>query len=258
MKKKRVVYYKDEMNDEFSSAVITPRKIDGAYRYERDGFFGKMAHFFFYRIVAVPLAFVYLKIKFSHKIIGREKLKQAVGRPCFVYGNHTQPTADALIPTFVTHPRDAFVIVHPANVSMPVLGRITPYIGALPLPDNMEAARNFARVIEKRTGEKKPIFIYPEAHIWPYYTGIRPFSEQSFCYPIKYRTPVFCFTNVYKKRKFGVPRIETYVDGPFYADETLPHAERKKALRDAVYDKMKERSLLSDTEYIEYRKESGI
>ena len=34
MKKKnpiKTVYYKDELNDEFSSAVITPKKIDGDY-----------------------------------------------------------------------------------------------------------------------------------------------------------------------------------------------------------------------------------
>lgn len=49
MKKKnpiKTVYYKDELNDEFSSAVITPKKIDGDYRYERDNFPGKLAHFF--------------------------------------------------------------------------------------------------------------------------------------------------------------------------------------------------------------------
>ena len=35
MDKRKVIYYTDELNDEFSTAVITPRKIDGDYIYDR-------------------------------------------------------------------------------------------------------------------------------------------------------------------------------------------------------------------------------
>lgn len=260
MKKKnpiKTVYYKDELNDEFSSAVITPKKIDGDYRYERDNFPGKLAHFFWYRIIAIPLAVCYLKLVFRHRIVNRKCLKKFRRQACFLYGNHTQPTADALIPTFLTHPRNAYIIVHPNNVSMPFLGRITPYLGALPLPDDLAAARNFQAVLNKRVGEGAPVYIYPEAHIWPYYTGIRPFSEQSFHYPVKYGTPVFCFTNTYQHRRFSSrPRLVTYVDGPFYPNEALPLRERKKELRDRVYACMCRRSRMSDVVRIEYRKEN--
>lgn len=252
----KTVYYRDEKNDEFSDAQIEPRKIDGSYRYDRDTFFGRLAHFFWYRIVAVPLAFCYLHLSFSHRMVNRKAIS-TVGRACFVYGNHTQPTADALIPTFLSHPHDAYVLVHANNVSMPVLGKITPYLGALPLPDDLEATRNFQAILEKRVGENAPIFIYPEAHIWPYYTGIRPFSDQSFFYPVKYGTPVFCFTNTYQRRRFSNrPKLVTYVDGPFYPDESLPVRERRKALREQVYACMCERSKKSDVVRIEYCKET--
>ena len=36
MKEKKVIYYTDELNDEFSSAKITPIKIDGNYKYNRN------------------------------------------------------------------------------------------------------------------------------------------------------------------------------------------------------------------------------
>jgi hypothetical protein len=68
---------------------------------------------------------------------------------------------------------------------MPYLGRVTPYMRGLPLPDDMAATRNFTSAIEKRIDEGAAVFIYPEAHIWPYYTGIRPFGDASFSYPIK-------------------------------------------------------------------------
>ena len=251
-----VIYYRNELEDEFSTAVITPKVIDGSYPYDRTKGLGRIACFFWHRIVAMPIAYCYLKLKFRHKIVGRKALKQAKKQGFFIYGNHTQIIGDALIPTFVRFPHDAYVIVHPNNVSMPYLGRVTPYMGALPLPDGKEAARNFIAIIEKRLAQKKAIFIYPEAHIWPYYTGIRPFTDASFFYPVKYNTPVFCFTNTYQKRKRSKnPRIVTYVDGPFYPDEALPPRARRQKLRDEVLARMTERSRLSDCTIIEYRKQ---
>ena len=94
MKEKRtVIYYKDELLDEFSTAVITPKKIGDDWVYIHTSLFKKFTHFFWYRIVATPLAFLYLKIKFHHKTVGREKLK-ACGSGYFLYGNHTQDIGD--------------------------------------------------------------------------------------------------------------------------------------------------------------------
>lgn len=249
----RRIVYRDEKNDEFSTAEIEAKRIDGSYRYERTDGIRMIPHIFWYRCVAVPLAFFFLKLKFRHKIVGRKKLKEAKKKGYFIYGNHTQIVADALIPTFICFPRDASVIVHPNNVSMPFLGRITPYMGALPLPDDMDAARNFSAIIKKRIEEKRAVFIYPEAHIWPYYTRIRPFGDDSFSYPIKYATPVFCFTNTYQKKgKRKHPRLVSYIDGPFYPDASLPLRERRKRLRDEVYGAMSKRAELSDLEWIEY------
>ncbi len=251
---KKTVYFSDERNDEFSKARITPRVIDGTYRYKRDGSaVGRAACFFLHRIVAKPIAFAYLKIRFRHKIIGKERLADCGG--CFIYGNHTQAVADALIPTFVAGTRGSHVIVHAANVSIPVLGRLTPYMGAIPLPDTREAARSFNAAVSDRIGEGCAVFIYPEAHIWPYYTGIRNFPSDSFSYPVKTGAPVFCFTNVYKKRgrRPNSVRIVTYVDGPFFPDASLPISERRDELCRRVYDCMTERASESDAVVIEYR-----
>ena len=70
----KVIYYKDELNDEFSSAEITPRKIGGDYKYERNSVLDKILHFILYRIVAIPVAFCYLKLKFGHKIVNRQAI----------------------------------------------------------------------------------------------------------------------------------------------------------------------------------------
>lgn len=254
-KQQPCIYYEDELNDEFSTAQITPKVIDGDYRYIRDGFWGRVSHVFWYQVVAKPLAKLYLACKFSHRIVRMDTQTEKPAGGYFLYGNHTQAVADALIPTMITRPKDIYVIVHPNNVSMPVLGRITPSLGALPLPGNMAATRHFIRALEQRIAEGCAIGIYPEAHIWPYYTGIRPFSDQSFYYPVKYQVPVYCFTNTYQvNRPKGKVRMVTYVDGPFYPDAELPRGKQQADLRERVYRTMQKRAENSNIEVIRYVK----
>ena len=256
MDKRKVIYYQDELNDEFSVAQITPKVIDGSYVYDYTSPWKKFTHVFWYRIVAAPLAISYTKLCFHHKIIGKKLLKAQKDTGVFLYGNHTQDIGDALIPNILNLSKDTYVIVHPNNVSMPILGAVTPSLGAIPLPDDREAYRNFLKIIDKRIGEKRQIVIYPEAHIWPYYTGIRPFSDDSFHYPVKANVPAFCFTNTYQKRRFSKkPRIVTYIDGPFYPDPALPVRARRKDLRDRIYRQMCERAKLSTVVTIQYIKQ---
>ena len=97
------------------------------------------------------------------------------------------------------------------------------------------------------------ITLYPEAHIWPQYTGIRPFGAAAFHYPAETGKPVFTFTTTWQKRKL-IPGARTvvYVDGPFLPDMSLPMDLRKQALRDAAFNAMTERAKNSDYEKIRY------
>ncbi len=251
--KRKVIYYSDELHDEFSVAQIEPRHIGSDYVYVHTSLFKRFTRFFWYRVVATPIAFLYCKCVFGHRIKGARKLKKAKGRGFFMYGNHTQDIADAFIPSLVTFPTSVYVIVHPNNVSMPLLGRITPSLGALPIPDNVIAYRSFKEAITTRINEGHCVTVYPEAHIWPYYTGIRPFADTSFDYPAKLGAPVFAFTNTYRKRRFfRHPRIVTCIDGPFCPDMEKTVRKRRRELRDKVYDAMCRRAKLSDHVQIKY------
>ncbi len=257
MKKRKVIYYTDPLNDEFSKAQITPKVIDGSYVYCHDSAWKRFTHLFWYRGIFTLPAILYTKLVFGQRTVGGEKLKLYRKQGYFLYGNHTQDLGDAFLPNTLNLPKHNYIIVHPNNVSMPVLGRLTPSLGALPLPDDMAANRNFVGAVERRIREGHCVVIYPEAHIWPYYTGIRPFSDASFIYPIKWNTPVFCFTNTYQKRKHRKrPRIVTYVDGPFFPDESLGPRDRRRVLRDTVYETMRERAKASNAVVIQYLPQS--
>lgn len=251
----KTVYYTDEQKDEFADDNITPRIIDENYRYVDDRLWWRICRFVSYRLIAMPIAFLYCKISLHSTFRNLDVLRQVKNTGCFVYGNHTQQIGDPFLPNLGLFPRSVFVIVHPNNVSMPVLGRITPYLGALPLPSNMKAMRNFRNAIRIRIEQKKIVMVYPEAHIWPFYTGIRNFPATSMKYPVELNAPSFAMTTTYRKRRFSnKPRTVTYLDGPFWPDMELPPRARAQALRDKIYDTMIMRSKENDCEYIRYIK----
>ena len=56
MEKRRIIYYTNELEDEFSRAQIKPRVIDGSYVYLHNSPWKRFTHFFWYRLVATPIS----------------------------------------------------------------------------------------------------------------------------------------------------------------------------------------------------------
>ena len=255
MKEQKVIYYEDELNDEFSEAKIKPRKIDENYKYEHKNLLWNLSTYLVQNVISVPLKFIYVKLKFRIKYIGREKLKPYKKQGYFVYSNHTQAFADTFIVTNTIFPKRNYLIVNPENVSMKGLGNFVQQFGAIPIPNVRNGMKNFLASIKKKIQKGYSITIFPEAHIWPYYTKIRPFKTVSFRYPIELNTPTFCVTNTYQKRGKNKVKITTFVDGPFFPNGDLNNIQDKKQnLRDKVYNTMLERSKESNFEYVKYVK----
>ena len=204
---------------------------------------------------ALVFASVYLPLGLHVRIKNRRVLKQAAKTGFFLYGNHTQPIGDVVLPAAAVLPRRIYTVVSPANLSLPVLGKILPYLGALPLPSALSGAKKLQEAMAHHLQGGHPIVIYPEAHVWPYFSGVRPYSEAAFKYPVKFHAPVYCMTTTYQKRRFSKkPRLTLYLDGPFFPDDALPPKAQAAALRDAVYHCMKQRcDDHNDVEYIVYR-----
>lgn len=256
MNNKKIIYYEDELNDEFSSAKIKPKIIDENYKYIHNNIIWNICSFLMQNVISLPIKFLYSKIKFRTKVIGKEKLKNYKKQGYFIYGNHTQAFADTFLISNIVFPKRNFLIVNPENVSMKCLGNIVQMLGAIPIPSNKKAMKNFLEAIKSKIQKGYSITIFPEAHIWPYYTKIRPFKSVSFKYPIKFNTPTFCATNTYQSygKKKDKIRIVTYIDGPFFSDENLNDKEKQENLRNKIYDVMVKRSKNSNINYIEYKR----
>lgn len=256
MKNRKTIYYEDELNDEFSTAKIEPRKIDENYKYIHKNVIWNACAFLLQNVISLPIKYLYAKIKFRTKTIGKEKLKPYKKQGYFIYGNHTQAFADTFLISNAVFPKINYLIVNPENVSMKFLENAVEMLGAIPIPSNKEAMKNFLDTIEKRIKKGYSITIFPEAHIWPYYTKIRPFKSVSFKYPVKLGVPTFCMTNTYQSygKNNDKVKIVSYIDGPFLPDEGLNIKEQQENLRNKVYDAMVERSKNSNIEVIKYEK----
>lgn len=208
----------------------------------------------------IPISWIYCRAVLHVRFRGLRTIRKCChSSGCFVYANHTQPVGDAFIPICLGLGRRIHVVVSPANFGVPFLGRIIPYLGALPTASTPSGLKRFGEAIQKRIAQRRPIFIYPEAHVWPYYTGIRPFPDTSMRYPIQCDVPSYVMTTTYHKPRWGrKPRITTYIDGPFVPDPRLPPREQRAWLHRIITRTMQWRAAGSDYQYAEYiKKECG-
>lgn len=252
---KKTFYYSDELNDDFAQENIRQIHIDSNYKYIHKNPLWNILSFVVYRIIATPLAFIYSKVVFGLEFKNKEVLKQCRNTGYFMYGNHTQKVLDPFIPTLGNFPKKCHIVAHPDNVAIPVLGNFNKMMGGFPIPSDIKAAKNFLDAMDKLIQKGNVISIYPEAHVWPYYTKIRDFVSTSFKYPVKLDKPVYAFTTTYSKRKEGKkPKIIVYIDGPFYPNKELGTKKAQEELRNQVYECMCSRTKNSNEEYYKYVK----
>lgn len=250
MKEKKVRYY-CSFDDDFEHSANQSYELPDDYKWVRNDLGSRILSALIYGL-AVLFSSVYCKCFLHMKVKGRKKLKGIQGG-FFIYGNHTQPVGDVFIPALCVLPKRIYTVVSTANYGIPVIGKILPYLGALPIVGSLHGMKELSKAMEQRLKGGHPIVIYPEAHVWEYYTGIRPFPDTSFKYPVKFNCPAFAMTVTYRKSKFfRKPLMEVFLDGPFYA-EGVSVKEKAADLHSKVFSAMKQRSENSDTAYIAYK-----
>ncbi|MBE5862087.1 MAG: hypothetical protein E7295_04470 [Lachnospiraceae bacterium] len=238
---KKIVYYEDLLKDDFANNGIKPKPVADNFPFVIKNPCWILGEFFAYRIVATPIVWLIAKLGFGLRIKNKRAIRGLRGTGYYLYGNHTQNMMDAYTPTLVSFPKHAHVIVGPHAVSLPFLHYPVQLLGGIPIPDRIKGKVLFLRALSFRVKQKRTITVYPEAHIWPWYTGIRPFEDVSFTYPVKDDVPAVAFVTTYRKRKcFSMlpPLLTVTLSDPFYPDPSLNKAEARRKLRDQVYDFM--------------------
>jgi len=262
MKEKKIVYYTDERNEDFAATngKINRDRVDGSYRYSHRSIWWKIGVFFVYRLIVTPIIWMWNKIWLGLRVKNRRAVRKLKKQGCFIYMNHTQDICDAYIPTISAFPKRTYIVTGPETVSIPGIHVLVAMLGAIPLPSNVAASRNFYTKLSEAMDEGAAVTIYPEAHIWPYCSFIRDFADTSFAYPLKLNAPVIAGVTVYRRRKVFKnhhPHATVYFSDPIYPDTDLPYKEARRKLRDEAYRFMSETAKKYDSyEYIAYRKKA--
>jgi len=236
-------YYQDELNDDFAGTHITPDKIPNNYRYLHTNIFFRLWSFTLYYFIAVPILRLIGRFMLNIHVHGKKNLMK-IKTGAIVYANHCHNFDGTNMAAFTCVPRRTYVISSPDAVSIPFVRHITVALGALPLPSELKGYENFLTAIDVLLKRKKIIGICPEAHIWPYYTGIRNFPATSFIYAARFHVPAVPAVATFRKPKgllkdYRKPRMDIHIGAPIYPDPALTNKENAKIMRDNTYAFMK-------------------
>ena len=237
----KTFYYSNELEDDFASTQnIKAKPLPENYKWIHNGILWKLFSGVLYYLIVYPLIVIINHFYYGLKIKNKGVIKK-LRSGCFLYGNHTQ-YLDAFIAAQVAGwGHRTYFMAGPDAFSISGLKHLVSMLGAMPVARNMSQMRDMIDTVSKRYHQGSCIAIYPEAHIWPYYTGIRNFKSTPFAYPVALNAPVVAMVCTYRKRHglmklvFKHPGITIYCSDPMYADPTLNRTSAKKELRDRVH-----------------------
>lgn len=240
------IFYEDELNDDFAATQgIKTKPLPKDYKWIHTS---RLWNFFadiLYYLIAYPLVKIFNTFVVGLRIKNKRVIKK-LKTGCFLYSNHTQHIDPLISATVSGWGHRTYFMAGNDAFSIRGLSYLVAMLGAMPLGYDIASMKKMLQTVSKRIHENACITIYPEAHIWPYYTGIRPFKSASFAYPVALNAPVVASVVTYRKRHwpfrcfFRHPAITVYCSDPMYANPTLSKKAAKEDLRNRVYDWMKE------------------
>ena len=172
----RKVRYYDTYEDDFIKSKNQNYKLKSNYKCIHTNIFYKTISFILYILILI-FSFLYSKLILRVSIKNKKVLKNVKGY--YIYSNHTQTLGDVFNPFLINFPRHPYLVCSTSNLGIPIIGKILPMLGALPIPEGIHDKKKLFDSIYHYS-KKGSVVIYPEAHLWPWYTKIREFPNTSF------------------------------------------------------------------------------
>ena len=258
-KKTKTIYWKDELRDDFDEVGLSRPPVPENYKYKRTNPINNFFSGILYHVIAKPVLGLYCLFK-GIKIVNKQEFKKLKGKGAYIYSNHVAISDVFKFQSYLCfNMKRVNIIGYSDTLSMPVVRNLCRALGYLPLPlkGDVQNMFNMTESLDFYTKKGQFVLIYPEAHIWPYYTKVRNFSSGSFIYPSKFMTPVIPVVTVWRKPKIGKKPKQTLVVGEIiYPKEGKSAVENKEYLHKKCLEQMQAISNSYDQyEYIKYIKE---
>lgn len=253
-KKTKKIYWSDEINDDFDKICLPRPSVPSNYKYCRTNPINNFFSGILYYVIAKPLVGLFLILE-GIKYKNRQALNKTKGKGAFIFSNHVSFSDVIKFQPFSR--KRVNILGYSDTLSMPIVRNICRSLGYLPLPfvDNLDNIKKLEEAFDFYINKKKQhVLIYPEAHIWPYYTKIRNFKFSSFIYPAKCKAPVIPAVTIWKESKFFHRPKQTIIFGnPIFPLEQYSDLENRDYLYSRCLEEMKKISeSYKQFEYIEY------
>ena len=260
-KKTRTIYWSDERNDDFDQVGLSRPPVPEGYKYKRTNPIYNFFAGILYHLIAKPIMGFYCLLK-GIRVKGRRNLKELKGKGAYIYSNHTTMTDILKFQSYVCFFRKRVNILgYSDSLSMPIVRGIERALGYLPVPlkGDLNNLLALSDACNYYISKGQFVLIYPEAHIWPYYTKIRNFPEGSFNYPARNMSPVVPAVTTWRKSKLcKKPKQTIYIGEPIFPIEDKDAVWNREYLHQATLEAMKKLSeSVNQYEYIKYVKKEN-
>ncbi len=249
--KTKTIYWSDELNDDFNEVGLNRPPVPQTYRYLRKF---HVSAWFAYYFFAKPILGTYC---FFHgiRVKNKKSLRRLKKTGYFLYSNHVALSDAFKFAAYAVPFKRVNIIGYSDTLSIKGVKGFTRALGYLPIPDDLHNMKKMKNAITKLVQKREIILIYPEAHIWPYYTKIRNFKAVSFTYPAELNKPVLPAVTVWRGKPGRKPKQTIIFGKPIYPNPELNVVENKTYLHEQCLLQMKEiADKYPQVEYIKYIK----
>ncbi len=186
----------------------------------------------FLRLLALIFLPIWMKCSTHYKIRGKENLKGLKKKGVVIVSNHVHPTDSPLIATRVFGAgRKVRIITLSGNMDIPVASDLMVALGAIPIADTIRGVKNFTTTINELLQKGKPVLFFPEAALWPYYRGLRPFHKGAFTFAVKNKAIILPILTTFTTKKNGKQKMVLTICQPI-----MPQDKSAEELREYTED----------------------
>jgi len=244
--------------DQIHGHMIDPEQVREAPLNGEYPFYQKSKWFRFWQnmlnilfiVVAIPLC----SIRYGLKVKGRKNLRtyaKELKNGYITTCNHVFDW-DYICVRAAMEPRRSYFLAWIRNHNSK-LGKLMRVTGSMPIPCLYEGMKKFNRDIKDLFVDKRWLHVYPEASMWYYEEGIRPFKNGTFSIAYDNKVPVIPLAISYRParglfklwKKHGYPCITITIGKPERADYSLDRRNSVLELNHRIHDlslKMKEQA----------------
>ncbi len=173
------------------------------------------------------VAYVILFVLYGVKVEGRENIALLDNEGGISIMNHIH-NMDSSMAAIALSPEKVTFVSSPANLQLPVIGKILKLLRVIPIPYSTSSAKDFVRIIQNELKNNRIVHFFPEGMLLKNFQGLRDFKDGAFYFATKEKKAILPMAiRQVKSRKgkqrwlTGNPRYFIFIGTPLYPNNDL-------------------------------------